>query len=83
MEPAQVPDRLIDMLTSREDPEGVISIPKKEFEKGELVRIATGPFEGFEAVFSSSEPKDRVIVLLNIAENYVKININQSDIEST
>ncbi len=82
MEPARVPDNLIRAIVSRENEDGVITLPKQEFEAGESVRIATGPFEGYEAVFSSAEPKDRVIVLLNIAENYVKINLNQSDIES-
>lgn len=82
-DPARVPDQLIKTLLDREDSEGVVALPKREYEKGQPVRIATGPFEGYEAVFSSAEPKDRVVVLLNIAENYIKININQSDIEST
>lgn len=83
MQPARVPDELVQAIINREDDEGIISIPKKSYESGETVRISTGPFEGYEAVFSSAEPKDRVIVLLKIAESHVKININQSDIESS
>ncbi len=82
MEPARVPEALVQAIKSREDGEGVVTLPKQAFEEGESVRIATGPFEGYEAVFDSTEPRDRVVVLLKIAESYVKININQSDIES-
>jgi transcriptional antiterminator RfaH len=82
MEPARVPDALIQAIVSREDGQGVVALPKQEYEEGQNVRIATGPFEGYEAVFTSILPKDRVIVLLKIAENYVKINVDQSDIES-
>ena len=81
-EPARVPDDLIQAIIDREDSEGVVALPGKQFEEGETVRIATGPFEGYEGIFASVEPKDRVVVLLKIAENFVKININQSDIES-
>ena len=82
MDPARVPDDLIQAIMSREDDEGVIALPKKSYAEGEYIRIATGPFEGYEAVFSSEEPRDRVVGLLKIAANFVKININQSDIQS-
>jgi len=82
MEPARVPDALIQAIADREDADGVVSLPKQQLQPGQPVRIATGPFEGYEAVFSSLQPRDRVIVLLKIAENYVKINVDQSDIES-
>ncbi len=81
MEPAKVPDDFVKLLKDRETDEGFHPVEKKEYIEGEKVFIAEGPFEGYEAVFSYKEANDRVVVLLKIAENYVKLKLERAAIE--
>ena len=82
MEAARVPEKLVEEIRVRENPDGVIALPDKSFKKGETVRIATGPFEGYEAIFSDRQAQNRVLVLLRIAENFVNLKLDQHEIES-
>jgi len=52
------------------------------FKEGQQVRIAEGPFEGYEAIFKANSGQERAILLLKIAENMVKIQIDTDQIES-
>lgn len=80
-EPARVPDNLIQCLRSREDAEGILIPSTKDYVPGDKLRIAEGPFEGYEAIFSCNTAKKRVIVLLKIAESFIKLELDQSLIE--
>ena len=40
--------------------------------------IVEGPFEGYEATLFSQKSDDRVIVLLKIAEKFVKVKLRKS-----
>ena len=82
MDAARVPKQLIEEIRARENESGVIELPDKDFAQGDKVRITTGPFEGYEAVFSDKQAKNRVLVLLKIAENYVTMKLDQHEIES-
>ena len=79
--PAKIPDSLIEGLRAREDSEGIQEIPERGFKPGDKVRIAEGIMEGFEAIFQCQKSNDRVILLLKIAENTAKIEIESSQIE--
>lgn len=81
MEPAKVPERLIRNLKAEESEPGIHPIKQQEFEKGDNVRIAEGPFEGYEAIFSAKDSNDRVLILLKIAENFAKLKIEAQSIE--
>ncbi len=80
--PARVPDNLIEALRQREDSKGVQILASTGFEQGEKVRIAEGPFEGYEAIFQAHTSKDRVILLLQIAEKQISLKLDESLIES-
>jgi transcriptional antiterminator RfaH len=80
---AKVPDSLIEGLRVREDSDGIQEIPEGGFKFGDKVRIAEGIMEGFEAIFQCQKSKERVILLLKIAENTAKIEIESSQIEPT
>ncbi|MEQ8612574.1 MAG: transcription/translation regulatory transformer protein RfaH [Gammaproteobacteria bacterium] len=82
MEAARVPEQLVQEIRARENADGVVALPDKAFEKGQTVRITTGPFEGYEAIFSDRQAKNRVLVLLKIAENFVNVKLDQHEIES-
>lgn len=81
MTPAKIPDTLIKSLKQNENSQGVHELPNTSFSPGDKVLIVEGPFEGYEATLFSQKSDDRVIVLLKIAENFVKVKLEQSLIE--
>ncbi len=78
---ARVPDNLITALKQREDEEGIQVLPKKELKEGGVIQIVEGPFEGYEAIYQTGTSQDRVVLLLNFAEKYIKLQINEKLIE--
>ena len=81
IEPAKIPQTLIDALIARENSEGIHELPVKDFEQGQEVVISEGPFEGYEALFATHESKERVSLLLKIAGKTIKIRLKQDLIE--
>jgi len=81
MEPAKIPDKLIQELKQREDANGFQIVPIKKINTNDKVRIAEGLFEGYEGIYESNSSKERVIVLLKIAENTTKIQIELDKLE--
>jgi transcriptional antiterminator RfaH len=81
MSPARVPDILISSLKNSENNQGIHELNTKPMSPGDKLLIVEGPFEGYEATLFSQKSDDRVIVLLKIAENFVKVKLNQSLIE--
>lgn len=79
--PARVPERLIKLLKQNENSIGIHELPNKKLSTGDKLLIVEGPFEGCEATLFSQKSDDRVVVLLKIAENYVKVQLEQSFIE--
>ena len=80
--PAKIPDNLIAELQVREDTDGIQVLPDLEYRRGDRVRIAEGPMEGFEGVFQCRTGKQRVLLLLEIAQKAVKIELESGQIES-
>ncbi len=81
--PAKIPDSLIEGLRIREDSDGIQEIPEQGFKPGDKVRIAEGIMEGFEAIFQCKKSDERVILLLKIAENIAKVELESNQIEPT
>lgn len=81
MTPAKVPEDLIKNLKENETPQGVHELPNKPMSVGDKLLIVEGPFEGYEATLFSQKSVDRVVVLLKIAEKFLKLKIKQSFIE--
>jgi transcriptional antiterminator RfaH len=81
MTPAKVPDTLINSLRKNENTLGIHELPSKSLSSGDKLLIVEGPFEGYEATLFSQKSDDRIIVLLKIAENYVKVKLEKSLIE--
>lgn len=81
MTPAKVPEGLINALKKNENTQGIHELPSKSLSSGDKLLIVEGPFEGYEATLFSQKSGDRVIVLLKIAENFVKVKLEQSLIE--
>ena len=79
--PAKISDILITALRQREDDRGIQILPEAKLVKGRTIRIAEGPFEGYEGLFHAKTARDRVIILINILDKQARIEIEQENIE--
>lgn len=79
---ARVPEDLIAALRAREDEQGVQVIAPASFRRGERVRIATGPFAEYEAIFEARSSRERVIVLLEVAGKLARVQVRDADLEA-
>ncbi len=83
-EPVVIPDIFIDKLKEKvsqiEEMGGIIP---KDYEKGDVVRITTGPFAGYDAMFDMRlQGKDRVQVMLAFLSQYQQpLKLTIHDIE--
>ena len=81
MRAARVPDALIAMMLEREV-EGVQQVAAPEAEPGDQVRIVEGVMAGYEAIFQAKTGKERVVLLLKLAEDKTaRVQVNMDDIE--
>ena len=83
MIPAKISEDMVVAIKKRENEEGIHELHAGDFEEGQQVRIVEGPFEGYEAIFKSKSGRERAVLLLNIAQNMSKIQIDIDKIEST
>jgi transcriptional antiterminator RfaH len=79
--PAVIPDNLVAALKRREDGEGIQVLPEATFRTGDRVRIAEGPFQGYEAIFQAHSGRERVILLLEIARHTACLELGVHEIE--
>jgi transcriptional antiterminator RfaH len=80
--PVKIPNTLISSLCEREDSDGIQILPQKDHQKGDWVRIAEGPLEGYEGLFQCKTGKERAILLLQIVEKSVNVEVDTSQIET-
>ena len=80
--PAKIPVTLIQELRSREDESGVQVLEQKTLSKGDHVRIAEGPLEGYAGIYQCKTGKDRVMLLLEIAQQTINFTLPANKIES-
>lgn len=69
VDPAIVPDQVIEYLQATADPDtGIhhLGNPASRFKAGDRVLVLEGPFAGLEGVLLQEKGEDRVIVLLSI-----------------
>ncbi len=81
MQAARVPDSLIEIMQERDD-EGVQTLASPEFKAGDQVRIVEGVMAGYEAIFQARSGKERVVLLLQLAQDRTaRIHVSAHDIE--
>lgn len=79
--PAIVHDKIISDLKMREDKTGLISLPEtSKFQKGQGVRVVTGPFDGYSGLYDGMRPNDRVRVLIEMLGQTVQIELAEKDL---
>ena len=79
--PAKISENLIAEVKQRENEEDIHELQVSDFEEGQRIRIAEGPLEGYEAIFKAKSGQVRAVVLLKIAQNMAKIQIDIDKIE--
>jgi transcriptional antiterminator RfaH len=84
-EPTPVPDGVIDDLQARiTGPDGSIDLrPFQQLRRNQTVRIESGPFAGYEALFQATRGEDRVLVLLEFMQRNQQITVPAADIKPT
>jgi len=79
--PVMVPDRLIEQLQKRTDPnsaELVSNLPQV----GDQLDVIDGPFRGLNAVFSQIDGDQRAVVLINLLNQQVEASIPLSNLSA-
>lgn len=81
-EPAPVPDGVIEDLRERiTTADGAIDLrPFQQLRPNQKVRIESGPFAGYEALFQARRGDDRVLVLLEIMRRNQQVTVPAADI---
>lgn len=79
--PAKISENMVSAIKQRENEEGIHELQVSDFEEGQQIRIVEGPLEGYEAIFKAKSGQERAVVLLNIAQNMAKIQIDIDKIE--
>ena len=79
--PAKVPNEFIDFLKENEQSQSESANKEPAFKTGERVRVATGPFAGYEAVYQCEKPGDRAIILLDLVTRFTELKIDQQMID--
>lgn len=81
MEPAVVPDALIELLKRREDEHGIQDLAPPQWQAGDRVQITEGPFMGYAGIFLAKTSRERVIVLLDIVGRRTRVKIDAGHLE--
>src|SRR5262249_47058449 len=81
LQPAKVPDRVIDEIRGRER-NGLIELaPPPSLRRGARVRILAGPFRDHLAIFADMKPRQRVEILLQLLGGEQRVTLAKNDIE--
>jgi transcriptional antiterminator RfaH len=81
VEPAHVPDELIESVRRREVDGAVELPPPPSLRRGARVRILRGPFTGHLAIFADMKPRKRVEILLQLLGGEQRVTLAKKDIE--
>ena len=81
--PLSIPHNLIDQLRHQESQFQENAIDLDRFQKGEVVTIGNGSFEGLSAVFERYSGEERVILLMNILNEQSKVAVPAADVYKT
>ena len=75
-DPVPVADSIIEQIKRREDEQGMVVLGRfLDLKPGTRIRIETGPFADYEAIFESRRDDDRVMALLSLLGRKVVVNI--------
>jgi transcriptional antiterminator RfaH len=79
--PAPIPDRIIMEIRARENPNGIVNLPKP-YRIGDQVRILRGTFNGHLAIYDGMTARERERVLLAFMGRMVPLELEPRDISA-
>ena len=82
LQPARVPDGVIDALRKREKNGFVMLPPPPTLRRGDRVRILRGPFADHLAVYAGMRAHERVEVLLQLLGGMQAVTMARRDIKA-
>lgn len=80
--PSFVENGLIESLRAREV-DGVIVKPSETYRVGQQVRMRGGPFDGLVATIIDMDEKDRLMVLMDLLNQGVKVKVTASSVSAS
>jgi transcriptional antiterminator RfaH len=82
LRPARVPETVIKDIRDRERG-GFIELPYRGPERGDRVKILSGPFRGHLAIYAGMSGHERVAILLEILGGQQRVTLLERDVEAT
>lgn len=80
LNPAVVPDAFVNQLYSEDEKRQQIVI-NQHLEPGDRVRVLSGPFAAYQAIFTESCGQARACILLQLAERETRVRVPLSELE--
>lgn len=78
--PATISDQLVEAIRQRADADGLHRLPGQSFKKGDRVRLISGPFADYEAIFGEQRAENRAIILLGLIGKQSPIEVSTENI---
>ena len=72
--PATMPEGLVEALMTRDEPKESL------FQRGDRVRVSSGPFAGLEGVFDEDDSMNRVVILLEFMHKQQRLSVPVGDV---
>jgi transcriptional antiterminator RfaH len=83
-DPAPVPKTIIEEIRKREDENGFVTLARHvKLGRGDKIRIETGPFASYEAIFEAMRDNERVVALLSLLGRQVVVNVPVDSVSPT
>lgn len=76
LEPIAVPEAVIESIRGRQDKDGMVVLARHlKLGRGDRIRIDSGPFADYEAIFEAQRDEDRIVALLALLGRKVVVQV--------
>jgi len=69
-----MPEGMVEALMTRDEPKESL------FQRGDRVRVSSGPFAGLEGVFDEDDSMNRVVILLEFMHKQQRLSVPVGDV---
>ena len=80
-QPALVPEEVIEALRQRENKDGMVALPARNFVKGDRVHIVDGALCGLSGIFECATDEERVVILMDLLGRPVRVRLSPETIQ--
>lgn len=79
-QPALLRPAEMERMRARQDDDGLIQMDLRRFDEGDQVRVESGPFKDFSAVYQYPDGSDRCLVLISMFGRTVRTRVAEADL---